>query len=76
MNGLQTLSYWENYFHNPSPATLGLMNAIVPAGNLAINLVVPYMADSWGRKRTLIFGDCILFVGIALQSAAINMYVS
>lgn len=45
MNGLQTLSYWENYFHNPSPSTLGLMNAIVPVGNLLTNLFVPWMAD-------------------------------
>lgn len=71
MNGLQTLSYWENYFDNPTPATLGLMNAIVPAGNPLI--FVPYMADHWGRKRMLIIGDCILFIGIAIQTSSVNM---
>lgn len=73
MNGLQSLSYWENYFHNPTPAILGLMNAIVPAGNLLINFFVPYMADHWGRKRTLIIGDIILFIGIAIQTGSVNM---
>jgi hypothetical protein len=46
MNGLQSLNYWENYFHNPSPSMLGLMNAVVPAGNFLINIFVPYMADN------------------------------
>ncbi|KAJ5197727.1 uncharacterized protein N7498_006844 [Penicillium cinerascens] len=73
MNGLQTLSYWNDYFDNPRPSTLGLMNAIVPAGNLVINFFMPYMADHWGRKRTLIIGDLILFVGIAIQTGSVNM---
>lgn len=73
MNGLQTLPYWEKYFNNPDASTLGLMNAIVPAGNLLINFFVPWMADNWGRKRTLIVGDSILFVGIILQASAQNM---
>ena len=73
MNGLQSLSYWETYFNNPSPSTLGLMNAIVPAGNFAINFFVPYMADGIGRKNTLIVGLLVLFVGIGLQTGATNM---
>lgn len=73
MNGLQTLPYWEDYFNHPSPSTLGLMNGIVPVGNFLTNFFVPWMADHWGRKRTLIVGDSILFVGIALQGAAQNM---
>ena len=73
MNGLQSLTYWENYFHNPSASTLGLMNAIVPAGNFAINIFVPYMADHWGRKRTLIIGLLVLFVGIGIQTGSVNI---
>jgi sugar porter (SP) family MFS transporter len=73
MNGLQSLSYWETYFNNPSPSTLGLMNAIVPAGNFAINFFVPYMVDGIGRKNTLIVGLLVLFVGIGLQTGATNM---
>jgi MFS family permease len=73
MNGLQSLSYWETYFNNPSPSTLGLMNPIVPAGNFAINFFVPYMADGIGRKNTLIVGLLVLFVGIGLQTGATNM---
>lgn len=49
MNGLQSLSYWQEYFHHPSPSMLGLMNAIVPAGNFIINFFVPYMADNLVR---------------------------
>lgn len=28
MNGLQTLSYWRDYFGNPTEGELGLFNAI------------------------------------------------
>lgn len=52
---------------------LGLMNAIVPAGNFLINIFVPYLADNLGRKKTLFIGLGVIFVGIVLQTASVNM---
>jgi MFS family permease len=49
------------------------MNAIVPAGNFLVNLFVPYMADTFGRKKTLFIGLAVLFTGITIQSASVNI---
>lgn len=46
MNGLQTLPYWQNYFHHPSAATLGLLNAIMSVGGIISLPLFPYIADN------------------------------
>lgn len=73
MNGLLTLSYWRNYFHHPSPSTLGLLNAIFSIGQVAAIPFIPFFADRFGRKPTIVGGTTILFIGVALQSASVNI---
>lgn len=53
MNGLQTLSYWRDYFDHPSPSTLGLLNAIFSIGQVAAIPFIPFFADRFGRKPTI-----------------------
>lgn len=58
MNSLQTLSYWQDYFGNPSGGLLGLLNAIQNLGNLAGLPFAPFLNDRYGRRWTLFLG-CI-----------------
>src|SRR5689334_2737564 len=59
VNGLQTLSYWQNAFHHPSTATLGLLNAIFSVGQVVGLPLVPFLADNIGRKWTILFGSSL-----------------
>src|SRR3954464_10642269 len=72
MNGLQSLKYWEDYFH-PSPANRGLLNAILSVGSIVAVPFAPVLADWRGRKIAIMIGLFILFVGVALQTAAQNL---
>ncbi|KAG0647662.1 Lactose permease [Hyphodiscus hymeniophilus] len=73
MNGLLALSFWRNYFNHPSPSTLGLLNAIFSVGQVAAIPFIPFFADRFGRKPTIIGGTMILFVGVAVQSASVSI---
>ncbi|KAH8811344.1 general substrate transporter [Xylogone sp. PMI_703] len=73
MNGLQTLSYWQNTFNHPSASTLGLLNAIFSVGQVVGLPLVPYLADHIGRKWTILVGSSLIFLGVVLQTVAINI---
>jgi sugar porter (SP) family MFS transporter len=73
MNGLQSLVYWQNYFSHPDGPHLGLLNAIQSVGAVVAIPTVPYFSDGIGRKYTIIIGCILMFIGIALQSAAVNI---
>ena len=49
------------------------MVAILEIGALCASLVVGRVGDIIGRKKTILYGSCIFFVGGALQSFAQNM---
>ena len=70
MNGLQTLSYWRDYFNHPSGSTLGFFNASMALGSIIGNCFVPYMCDHFGRRSGIIVGSSIMLVAVALQTAA------
>ncbi|KAF8464659.1 general substrate transporter [Kalaharituber pfeilii] len=72
MNGLQAVDNWEAYFH-PSPPMLGLLNAIMSVGSMVAIPISPWLADWRGRRLAIIIGLFIMFVGVALQSAAQNI---
>ncbi|RVD82109.1 uncharacterized protein DFL_006543 [Arthrobotrys flagrans] len=72
MNGLQTLSYWQNYFH-PTNAQLGLLNAIMSVGSIVAVPFSPFLSDWRGRRVAIMIGLFIMFIGVALQSAAQNL---
>ncbi|KAJ5146580.1 uncharacterized protein N7515_001144 [Penicillium bovifimosum] len=72
MNGLQSLSYWQDYFHHPKGPTLGLFNCVMSVGAIAGLLIMPYMLDNFGRRPCLVFGCFFMLLGVALQSGSIN----
>jgi sugar porter (SP) family MFS transporter len=73
VNGLQTLVYWKEAFHNPSSSSLGLLNAIFSVGQVVGLPLVPFLADNIGRKWTILLGSSLIFLGVILQTVAINI---
>lgn len=73
MNGLQTLSYWQNDFNHPSTAQLGLLNAIFSVGQVVGLPLVPLLADGIGRKWTILLGSFLIFIGVVIQTVSVNI---
>jgi len=72
MNGLQAVKKWQDYF-KPTDDELGLLNAIMSAGSICAVPISPFLADWRGRRLAILIGLVIMFVGVALQSAATNL---
>lgn len=72
MNGLQSVTEWQEFFNHPKGGTLGLFNAIQNIGSLCAFPFTPYSADVLGRKYTVIIGAVIICVGTAIQTASQN----
>src|ERR1700753_385089 len=72
MNGLQSISYWKNFFGHPVGTHLGLINGIYPVGAVIGLPLTSYFCDKWGRKRTIAFGFFFILIGSAIQGAAQN----
>ncbi|GFF50031.1 hypothetical protein IFM58399_08706 [Aspergillus lentulus] len=72
MNGLQSLSYWRNYFNHPRGSILGLFNASMSLGSLIGLFIVPYLIDWAGRKIGLVIGCLVMLLAVGLQSGARN----
>lgn len=70
MNGLQTLSYWQDYFNHPSGSTLGFFNASMSLGSIVGLFPVPYLIDGAGRKSGLYIGCTLMLIAVGLQSGA------
>ncbi|ANB11764.1 glucose-inactivated glycerol proton symporter STL1 [Sugiyamaella lignohabitans] len=73
MNGLQTLDLWQEYFNYPNPPTLGLLNAIISVGSTLAVPIAPFFADKIGRKWTVFIGSIVIFIGVTVQSASVNI---
>ena len=61
------------YFDQPSKAQIGTMVAILEIGAFISSLMVGRIGDIIGRRKTILYGSCIFFVGGALQTFALNM---
>lgn len=70
MNGLQALSYWQDFFDHPGGSILGFYNASMSLGSLIGLPFCPYIVDHWGRKMGILIGSVFLILGVALQSGA------
>jgi sugar porter (SP) family MFS transporter len=66
-------AYFKDSFHQPSKAEIGTMVAILEIGAFCSSLVVGRVGDIIGRKRTILYGSCIFFVGGACQTFANGM---
>ncbi|KAJ7185220.1 hexose transporter [Mycena filopes] len=77
MNGLQSLTQWENYFNKPTKGKLGLLNAIQNIGALAGYPFAPYLSDGIGRRPTVFLGALIMCIATAVQTASqsVGMFI-
>lgn len=72
INGLQAVSAWNTYFHNPTGSILGIMSAMFMFGEIASLPITPFINDRFGRKKSIVIGSCIILVGVILQSASVD----
>ncbi|KZL69728.1 hexose transporter [Colletotrichum tofieldiae] len=73
MSGIITGPFFRNYFHQPSKAEVGTMVAILEIGAFISSLIVGKVGDIIGRRKTILYGSMIFFVGGALQTLANGM---
>ena len=73
MSGIITGPYFKDYFNQPSPAEIGTMVAILEVGAFIASLSVGRIGDLIGRRRTILYGAMIFFVGGMLQTFANGM---
>lgn len=73
MNGLQSITYYEDYFHNPRGSAQGLLNCIQSVGGIVALFIAPYAADYGGRKWTIFFGCSVVVIAGLVQCFAINI---
>jgi MFS family permease len=73
MNGLQSLSYWQDYFGEPRGAMLGFFNSSMSLGSLIGLFFTPYLIDWKGRKIGVVIGCTIMLLAVGLQTGAQNI---
>ena len=73
MSGIITGPYFIDYFNQPSRAEVGTMVAILEVGAFISSLMVGRIGDMIGRRKTILYGSMIFFVGGALQTFATSM---
>ncbi|CAN8103639.1 unnamed protein product [Discula destructiva] len=73
MSGIITGPYFKDYFNQPSRAEIGTMVAILEVGAFISSLSVGKIGDIIGRRRTILYGSIIFFIGGALQTLATGM---
>ncbi|KAJ5888868.1 Mitochondrial substrate/solute carrier [Penicillium taxi] len=73
MSGIITGWYFYDYFGQPSRATIGTVVAILEVGAFVSSLLVGRIGDLIGRRRTILYGSFVFFIGGGLQSFAISM---
>ncbi|OKL57168.1 hypothetical protein UA08_07700 [Talaromyces atroroseus] len=73
MSGIITGWYFRDYFNQPSRAEIGTVVAILEIGALISSLLVGRIGDLIGRRRTILYGSMIFFVGGAFQTFATSL---
>lgn len=72
MNGLQSITQWQNYFGNPSGEILGIVNAAQSIGSVVSLPVVGFLSDKIGRRWTLLSGAVTIVIASAIQAASVQ----
>ena len=72
MNGLQSITQWQNYFGNPSGEILGIVNAAQSIGSVISLPVVGFLSDKIGRRWTLLSGAVTIVIASAIQAASVQ----
>ncbi|KAF4124144.1 Sugar (and other) transporter [Geosmithia morbida] len=69
-NSVQNFDSWVSFFDEPDGTRLGLLGASYQIASVVSIPVVPYIADRWGRKVSIVIGFIIMIVGAVLQGSA------
>ncbi|PGH19175.1 hypothetical protein AJ80_04144 [Polytolypa hystricis UAMH7299] len=72
MNGLQSLSYWQDFFGEPEGAALGILTASYNLGAITSLPFVPIISDHVGRRWSIMFGSVVMIVGAIMQAFSVN----
>ncbi|KXG49474.1 Mitochondrial substrate/solute carrier [Penicillium griseofulvum] len=70
MSGIITGWYFKDYFNQPSRATIGTVVAVLEIGAFISSLLVGRVGDMIGRRRTILYGSIVFFIGGAFQAFA------
>ncbi|KAG8526221.1 uncharacterized protein KY384_000214 [Bacidia gigantensis] len=73
MSGIITGSFFKDYFNQPTRAEIGTMVAILEVGAFIASLGVGRIGDVLGRRRTILYGSAVFFVGGVFQTCANGM---
>lgn len=72
LNGLQSMSQWQNFFDSPSGSRLGSLSNGVIFGQILAFPIAPWLCDHTGRRFPIFSGSLLLVIGAILQCAAQN----
>ncbi|KAF8752260.1 hypothetical protein RHS01_07722 [Rhizoctonia solani] len=72
MNGLQGVTYWDEFFGRPRGNLLGVMSSMYSLGAICALPFVPMVNDRLGRRTAVLFGSLLMIIGAALQASSIN----
>lgn len=72
MNGLQSLTEWQEYFGHPKGAMLGVMNAAQSIGSVIALPFVAWLSDRIGRRVTLLSGAIVIVASSIIQAASVQ----
>ena len=76
VNTSQQINKWAEYFPEAEDENkLGILINMYNIGSILSFFIVPYMADTFGRKRTILVGCTIMVIG-AMLGAFCNGYGS
>ncbi|RDW69183.1 putative MFS monosaccharide transporter [Aspergillus mulundensis] len=73
MSGIITGLYFKDYFNQPSRAEIGTVVAILEVGAFISSLLVGKIGDVIGRRRTILYGSMVFFIGGAFQTFATGL---
>lgn len=65
--------FFKDYFNQPSKAEIGTMVAILEVGAFIASLSVGRIGDMIGRRKTILYGSIVFFIGGMFQTCANGM---
>src|ERR1700685_1132663 len=60
-------------FHNPRSTILGLISSMYALGAILAVPLVPYIADTFGRRRSVQLGSTLMIIGASIKAASQNL---
>lgn len=72
LNGLQSMSQWQDFFGHPTGTRLGSLSNGVIFGQILAFPVAPWLCDHTGRRFPIFSGSVLLVIGAVLQCATQN----